>query len=336
MTNSAQHRNWTLKVGSRPASGALTMAVLFALTLVAIPSAQAQSFTVLHSFTGGADGASPAAGLTLDKAGNLYGTASAGGAGYGTVFKLTHSGTGWIVNPLYQFQGGADGATPVAALVFGPDGGLYGTTQLGGNNICQYVGGETGCGTVFNLKPPPNRPKSFSNPWVETVIYRFGFWTDGSDPYSEVIFDAAGNLYGTTASGGENNDYARIDGGGGGCGNHCGVVYELSPSGGGWTESTIFQFTQETGSNPQGRSDAAIRLGTWTELRAMRGRRAWARFSSCSAQAPGGSRRHRTRCNGQTERTPTPRRFSMHPAIYTAAIRATAVITEDMMATSLF
>ena len=251
MTNSAQHQSWSFNMSPLPATASLAMAIVFVLTVVA-PSAQAQSFTVLHSFTGGADGASPAVGLTLDKAGNLYGTASAGGAGYGTVFKLAHSGTGWILNPLYQFQGGADGASPVAALVFGPDGSLYGTTQLGGNSPpnCQYIGGETGCGTVFNLKPPPNRPKSFSNPWLETVIYRFGFWTDGSDPYSEVIFDAAGNLYGTTGAGGLNGDYVRIDGGGG-CGNHCGVVYELSPSNGGWTETTLFQFTQETGSNPQ-------------------------------------------------------------------------------------
>ncbi len=235
----------------RAAATALALALTLVPAVFTAPAAYAQTFTVLHSFTGGADGASPAAGLTMDRVGNLYGTASAGGAGYGTVFKLARAGSGWIFNPLYQFQGGTDGATPVAALVFGPNGSLYGTTQLGGNNPanCQYVGGETGCGTVFNLRPPPNRPKSFSNPWVETVIYRFGFTTDGSDPCSEVVFDAAGNLYGTTAAGGA-HDRDGVDGGGG-CGNHCGVVYELSPSSGGWTESTIFQFTQETGSNPQ-------------------------------------------------------------------------------------
>ncbi len=250
MKNSAQHQSWTINVGFGPATAALAIAIVFALTALVTPFAQAQTFTVLHNFTGGADGASPAAGLVMDKAGNLYGTASAGGAGYGTVFKLTHTGGGWIVNPIYQFQGGSDGAIPLAALVFGPDGSLYGTTEIGGNNVCQYVGGATGCGTVFNLKPPPNRPKSFANPWVETVIYRFGFYTDGAQPYSEVLFDAAGNLYGTTAAGGPNDDHDGIDGGGG-CGYHCGTVYELSPSNGGWAETTIFAFSEDSSANPQ-------------------------------------------------------------------------------------
>ncbi|HME58357.1 MAG TPA: choice-of-anchor tandem repeat GloVer-containing protein, partial [Terracidiphilus sp.] len=114
MTHSRQHwtRIFVINWGAAPA-----IVIVLALTVVLPLAAQAQSFKVLHNFTGGADGASPAAGLTLDKAGNLYGTASAGGAGYGTVFKLARSGTGWILNPLYQFQGGADGASPVAALV---------------------------------------------------------------------------------------------------------------------------------------------------------------------------------------------------------------------------
>lgn len=212
-------------------------------------SAQAQTFAVLHNFTGAADGASPMAGVTLDRAGNLYGTASAGGLGYGAAFKLAHSGSGWTFNSLYQFQGGADGAIPMAALVFGPDGSLYGTTQIGGNNTCTYVGGETGCGTVFNLKPSPTRSKTVLSPWLESVIYRFTFWTDGAQPLSEVIFDPAGNLYGTTFGGGENDAH---DGppGGGGCSYHCGVVYELSPSKGSWTESTLFQFSEDSGANP--------------------------------------------------------------------------------------
>ena len=79
---------------------------------VATQAAQAQTLTVLHSFSGGGDGDSPSAGLTMDKAGNLYGTTEYGAAGNGTVFKLSHSGSGWVLSTLYTFQGGNDGANP--------------------------------------------------------------------------------------------------------------------------------------------------------------------------------------------------------------------------------
>src|SRR5271165_4733315 len=110
---------------------------LLVLTVAMNPSAQAQTFTVLHTFTGGKDGANPIAGLTLDNAGNLYGTAFYGGAGYdqfgyGTVYKLTHKGSGWTFNPLYSFAGGNDGESPLSRVTFGPDGSLYGTTGAGG------------------------------------------------------------------------------------------------------------------------------------------------------------------------------------------------------------
>jgi len=90
----------------------------------------------------------------MDRGGNLYGTTSAGGAGCGTVFKLTHTGSAWVETTLYTFQGGMDGAMPQARVVFGPDGTLYGTTTYGGS----------GAGTVFNLRPPatflPQHPLS--------------------------------------------------------------------------------------------------------------------------------------------------------------------------------
>jgi hypothetical protein len=106
------------------------LAAAFALAL----PAQAQTFTVLHSFTGGQDGGGPMAGVTLD-AGNLYGTAFGGGntggdcpsGGCGTVYKLKPSGSRWILDPLYSFHGD-DGMQPIARVVFGPDGTLYGTT----------------------------------------------------------------------------------------------------------------------------------------------------------------------------------------------------------------
>src|SRR5580704_8863488 len=127
----------------------VTIAAAAAATLmiVAATQLQAQTFTVLHSFTGGADGDSPSAGVTIDRAGNLYGTATYGGTGLaGTVFKLSHSGGGWVLSPLYAFQGAPweDGAYPVARVIFGPDGSLYGTN---------YAGGQYGFGTVFNLRP---------------------------------------------------------------------------------------------------------------------------------------------------------------------------------------
>src|SRR5271169_6701746 len=99
----------------------------FALAAVSTQAAQAQTYQVIHTFTGGADGGNPQAGLTLDRAGNLYGTA-------GTVYKLTHKGSGWTFNPLYSFAGAE------ARVIFGPDGTLYGTTTGGGSE---------GLGTVF-------------------------------------------------------------------------------------------------------------------------------------------------------------------------------------------
>lgn len=99
---------------------------------------------MLYNFTGGADGGFPAAGLTMDAAGNLYGTTSEGGytggpyasdGGCGTVFKLTHRGSGWTFAPLYAFKGDSgynDGAIPIAGVTIGPDGNLFSTTEAGG------------------------------------------------------------------------------------------------------------------------------------------------------------------------------------------------------------
>jgi len=212
---------------------AATAALALALTM-AIPLAQAQTYTVIHNFTGFQDGMLPYAGLTLDKAGNLYGTTFEGGrAGNGTVFKLRHFSSGWIFSPLYSFNGSNDGQAPQARVVFGPDGTLYGTTYRGGGNGCEGAG----CGMVFNLKPTPTPPPTALTPWIETVLYRFRGGADGSLPgYGDLVFDEAGNLYGTTINGGSNDE---------------GVVYELTPSGGGWTESVLYSFTGKLdGSTP--------------------------------------------------------------------------------------
>lgn len=204
-------------------------AMAFLITL----AAQAQTFQVLHNFTGGRDGANPGDGVTMDRAGNLYGTASAGGIqaygcqnsyrtqGCGAVFELARSGTGWIFRPLYDFQD--DSGNPGLGVVFGPDGALYG--------LAQGTGGCTDfntCGNVFRLAPPPTPCASFTCDWQQTVLHQFTGTPDGSYPSSRVIFDPAGNLYGTTVFGGQQNN---------------GAAYELSRNGGGWTENTIYSFT---------------------------------------------------------------------------------------------
>jgi hypothetical protein len=209
-----------------------TALLILAVGLTILPTAQAQTLTPLHSFTGGRDGANPMAGLSTDAHGNLYGTTAMGAAGYGTVFKLGHAGSGWVFTPLYAFAGGADGEYPVARVVFGPNQTLYGTTRNGGGGGC--TGG--GCGTVFNLQPPPTACVTAVCPWRETIVLHFITGNGGAYPLSEVTFDNSGNIFGTTEYGDPLQD------GEGSCYPDCGVVYELTPSNGGWTESTPYGF----------------------------------------------------------------------------------------------
>jgi len=214
---------------------------------------QAQTLTVLHSFAGGADGAYPYAGLTQDAAGNLYGTTYVGGTsqcpnfadGCGVVFKLSHRGSGWITNLLYTFRGQPDGQYPMARVIVGPDGALYGTTTQGGTGSCQNL---YGCGTVFKLQPPPSFCAGFSCPWRETILYSFSSRQDGYNPLAELVFDRAGNIYGTTANGG----------GGANCNNDgCGTVFKLTPnSNGTWTKTTVYAF--QGGTNDGAYPDAGV------------------------------------------------------------------------------
>src|SRR5271166_4852747 len=212
--------------GSRRRRTAFALALLCALTIVAPQSAQAQTFIVLHTFTGGQDGASPQAGLMMDTVGNLYGTAVGGGTRNGTVFLLKHTKSGYLFTPLYSFKGGDDGVAPYARVIFGPDGSLYGTTAWGGSGSCDR-GGFPGCGVVFRLHAPPTACKTAVCPWVESVIHTFEDQNDDVQaPYSEVTFDQAGNLYGTALFSGQ----------------YWGGVYEMTPVSGGWTESVIYSF----------------------------------------------------------------------------------------------
>src|ERR1700678_1690903 len=102
----------------------LALPLICTLTLIAMQPAQAQTFSVLHNFTGGADGNSPLAGLTMDAGGNLYGMTSIGGRGGGTVFKLSYKASGWIFAPLYAFEGVPDGANPFSGVIIAPTGVL--------------------------------------------------------------------------------------------------------------------------------------------------------------------------------------------------------------------
>jgi uncharacterized repeat protein (TIGR03803 family) len=207
--------------------------IALALFVAGIRTATSQETTV-YSFSGSPDGSDPVAGVIFDAAGNLYGTTSSGGAVgspydiYGTVYELSpKSGGGWTEKVLYSFgQTSTDGIVPAAGLIFDARGNLYGTTTLGGAN---------GKGTVFELSP------ASGGSWTEKVLYSFGATTnDASEPYGGLIFDAKGNLYGTTKFGGPHT----VTYGTGGTG---GTVFELSPaSGGAWTEKVLYDFGAST------------------------------------------------------------------------------------------
>src|SRR5271166_4684624 len=144
---------------SQSASGATTnlAAVLFILVVAfaVSPLADAQSFEVLYYFSGASDGGYPLAGLTLDAAGNLYGTSSSAynqqtcPTGCLVVYELSPNGSGWNFSTLFAGQNASQGSTPISSMIFGPDGSLYGTTVYGGNGC--YPG--WGCGLIFQLTP---------------------------------------------------------------------------------------------------------------------------------------------------------------------------------------
>jgi uncharacterized repeat protein (TIGR03803 family) len=169
----------------------------------------------LHAFAkSGSDGETPYAGLIQGSDGNFYGTTYFGGAsGFGTVFKVTPSGTETV---LYSFAGGSDGEHPYAGVIQGSDGNFYGTT---------YQGGTSGNGTVFKLTPSG----------TETVLYSFaGGSSDGANPEAGVIQGSDGNFYGTTLQGGASG---------------LGIVFELTPGG---TETILHTFAGggSDGANP--------------------------------------------------------------------------------------
>lgn len=258
-------------------AAAMALAAFFTATVLMGAAAQAQ-FQVIHSFAG-PDGALPKAGLTIDRGGKLFGTVWAGheGSGWGGVYQLRQHNGAWIFATLHIFDG-----QPLNRVTFGPNGTLYGTSP---SNLVSYHHGY-----IFNLTPPLNVCETVSCYYNATVLYAFGGGGDGSTPQgADLVFDSAGDMYGTTTAGGNGNgvvyeltpsgtetplytfngtpDGAAPYGGvifdtagnlygtttqGGATGN--GAVYELSPNGqGGWTEQVIYSFQGTTdGSYPTG------------------------------------------------------------------------------------
>lgn len=192
---------------------------LFVFALAA--ALHAQTFTVLHDFSGGADGYNPTAGLTFKGAGNLY-----GGAGPSAVFRFKQQGTGWILNPIFEFNG-INGDFLNGRLAVGPDGALFGASYFGGVPDCAD---GAGCGLVFRLMPPQSFCRNPFCSWTETIVYQFSpiqIPSDGYFPNGSFVFDNAGNLYGTTLYGGTHSQ---------------GTIFEVSRSGGGWVENAIYAF----------------------------------------------------------------------------------------------
>jgi hypothetical protein len=266
------------------------IAIAFLLSLLQRP-ASAQTFHVIYTFTGHSSAANPIAGVTLDRQGNVYGTTAWGGGsdtGNGTAYELQRTQSGFIYHQLHDFGNGLDGSLPWAGVTIGPNGSLYGTTYVGGTTqngivynlrppatFCRSVscpwnetilynftrgsdggdpqggvifdqngnmygsnvngGGGNDMGVVYKMTPSQGG-------WSYRVLYAFTGGPDGANPGS-LIFDSAGNLYGAAAAGGQP-----------GCsGFGCGTVFQLSPSGSGWTEQTLYTFHDSSdGADPQG------------------------------------------------------------------------------------
>jgi uncharacterized repeat protein (TIGR03803 family) len=218
-------------------------ALCLAMLVLAITFAVGQQYKVLYNFgaqTG--DGANPVSNLIFDKAGNLYGTTSAGGSasgcigGCGTVFELSPNSDGsWTETVLYSFCSKQthhgfclDGNEPAAGLVFDVGGNLYGTTVHGGPARCPM---SPDCGTVFKLAPPSLPDGS----WTESVLYSFcsklvnSQCLDGLNPYGQLTVDQFGDLYGTTSAGGTGR-------------NSGGTVFELSRVNSGQRYTVLYNF----------------------------------------------------------------------------------------------
>ena len=231
---------------------------------------QSGNFRVIHDFTAGPDGYAYPSGVAIDSAGNLYGAALS--SEFGTIFKLANAGSNWLLSTLYNFTGSNDGSYPGGVIV-GKDEILYGGAG-GGTGNCNF--GD--CGLIFGVKPAPNACQSLPCAWTENVLYEFTGDTDAYDG-GGLVSDPAGNLYGLSQYGGawqngavfelvpspggwqekilysftggsdgavpltivfgnDGNIYGNTAGGGGSRDN--GVVFQLTPSAGSWTETVLY------------------------------------------------------------------------------------------------
>lgn len=210
MAHPLQTRGGISRTYSRAYCTALRALVASLCLIAPTHLAQAQTFRSVYSFQDKKDGRNPQAGLFTDA---IYGTTFLGGdpaCACGTIFKLLPAGT---IKTLHTFVG-TDGANPTAGLVADKNGNLFGTTSQGGS-------GSPSAGTVFKLAPPA----TVGAPWTETVLYTFTGGVDGAHPYAGLIFDSAGNLYGTTNGGGAFN---------------YGTVFKVDSTG---NETVLYSFT---------------------------------------------------------------------------------------------
>src|SRR5579862_1283988 len=222
-----------------------TLAGAFILLLVAsfTPGAQGQSyiaaptrnpncpplqgeFADIFDFAPQEQNGGAASNLAIDRAGNLYGALAIGGNHtQGLLYKLSQRGSGWLLDPLYNFLGGDNGGN-LGNVVLGPDGALYGEASTGGIQACGN-NGSSYCGEVYRSTPGPTACATALCGWNEATLYQFNGNTDAWGG-TVSAFDHAGNLYGISLSGGA---YGQ------------GAVFELTPSQGGWTEQVIYSFT---------------------------------------------------------------------------------------------
>lgn len=177
---------------------------------------------IIHSFTQQENPSNYGVFVAIDNLGNLFGAATGGGDyDYGLAYKLALKNQAWTFTPLYSFTGEANGYYPSGPIA-GPEGAIYGVAR-GGINNCQYGY----CGLVYQLRPTPTSCRTAQCSWTENVLYRFTGSGDGFSP-ANLAFDHAGNLYGTVYAGGA---YGY------------GLVYQLLPSRGSWTEKVLYNFT---------------------------------------------------------------------------------------------
>lgn len=253
----------------------LFLIFLFLFMTLTAPLAYGQNYQVLYNFTGGADGSTPST-LIIDRAGNLYGTAQYGGyqgndcfktVGCGTVFELSPRGSGRAFTTLYTFHGN-DGTSPSpAGLTFGPNNVLYGTA----------IGG------VFSVRPSPIVCLQMPCRWNESVLSTSG-------PYSRLVFDQLGHIYGTAFSGGI---YGQ------------GAVYELVSSHGVWAANVLYNFAGSDGSGPMS-GVIFDSLGNLYGTTSAGGAYGTALFFNCNPRAAAGRRRSSTASKAEVTVTGCP------------------------------